>query len=128
MTTEPEVPEAAEAPETFPPDVNVQDFPPYTMTDDQRAATAGRLSDVDGDYAPEGSAAAEPAQAEAEEEPADEEEAVAEPEEADDEAADYESFTVAELKAELDARDLAYESSDRKADLVALLQQDDAAQ
>lgn len=45
----------------------------------------------------------------------------------EDEATDYEAFTVTELKSELDTRGVEYSSDMRKADLIELLVQDDAA-
>lgn len=45
----------------------------------------------------------------------------------EDSATDYEAFTVTELKSELDTRGVEYSSDMRKADLIELLVQDDAA-
>ncbi len=39
---------------------------------------------------------------------------------------DYQSMTVAQLKAELDGREIEYSSDDRKDDLIELLEADDA--
>lgn len=44
----------------------------------------------------------------------------------DEEVIDYNDFTVAELKAELDTRGLAHSHATKKAELVALLEADDA--
>jgi hypothetical protein len=137
-TTETPAPEAeSESESEFrssnPANLDPQDFPPHTMSDDEKAAVAGRLSDVDADYAPEGSdqaaqsaprpEATETPEAEPEEESEGEESEVTEEEpeaEAEEPQAEDDlvgSLTVPELQAELERLGVEYERTDRKAEL-----------
>jgi hypothetical protein len=119
-----------------------QDFPPHKLNDDEAQASAGRLSDVDPDYAPEGS----DARARSEErdledtvapvpdprdEPEESEEAVEALEEAEAEEAevdaevedleDPEELTIPQLQAELNRRNVEFDKYARKPELVELV-------
>jgi arginyl-tRNA synthetase len=97
-----------------------------TFTEDQSSAYVGRLGHVDSDYTDPNLSGPkesdeEPAKEEAAEE-ADEEQAEEQAEE-QPESDELESFTVAELKEELDSLGVEYDPKAHKADLIELVRQ-----
>jgi hypothetical protein len=111
-------------------------FPPASLTPEEAAAAVGRYWQDEAPEPPVAPPADEGAQPDEEVEPdapddtdepngdVDEPNGDVGVEGAEDAA--YESMTVAELKAELDTRGIDYASAARKADLIDLLEQDDA--